>query len=151
VLDSWDDDELLAALKEAMRAYQAVSPEFLEVGRGAYTCYRIDEELAQLTFDSARDATVSLRSEPASVRALTFTAASAEVTIELEIVEEALIGQIVPMQHGTVEIQALTEATAATPVDDLGVFRICPVPVGPFRLSYRTASGAAVLTGWIAF
>jgi len=151
VLDSWDDEELLAALKKAMRAYRAVSPGFLEAGRGAYAWYRIGEELAQLTFDSARDVTVSLRSEPASVRALTFTAASAELTIELEIVEEALIGQVVPMQHGTVEIRALTEAIAATPVDDLGVFRICPVPVGPFRLSYRATSGAAVLTGWITF
>jgi hypothetical protein len=36
VLDSWDDDQLLAALGDAVRARQAVPDAFVEMGKGAY-------------------------------------------------------------------------------------------------------------------
>jgi hypothetical protein len=76
VPESWaDDDQLFAALKEAVRAARAVPPEFVEAGKSAYAWRNIDAELASLTYDSTRDLVPSVRAETASIRALTFTPA----------------------------------------------------------------------------
>ena len=99
-----DDDDLVAALQEAFRAEQEVPREFIEVGQAAYTWRSIDAELAALTFDSATElaaAAAPVRSAEASPRFLTFS--SAELTIELEIGPDGIIGQIVPPQPGRAE------------------------------------------------
>jgi hypothetical protein len=149
VAESWDDEQLLAALKEALRAGRAVPPEFAEAGKSAYVWRNIDAELASLTYDSVRDTecTPGLRSETASVRALTFT--SAHVIIELEVSEESLLGHLIPAREGTVEIQTRDGAAATVPVDRLGWFPIDPIPASPFRLQYHATGGIDVQTGWI--
>ena len=43
----WDNDDLLAALREALRAREAVPPEFVEAARNAFAWHNIDSELAQ--------------------------------------------------------------------------------------------------------
>jgi hypothetical protein len=152
VRDGWDDEELLTALREAMRAREAVPAEFIEMGKNAYAWHNIDAELAQLTYDSDRDADLmaSLRSETASIRALTFT--SAHLSIEVEVTDESLVGQVVPVvpeREGTIEVQAKAGATTTTSVDEIGCFAVSPKPVSPFRLRYRAADGTDVVTGWI--
>jgi len=96
VLDGWDHEQLLAALGEAIRARQAVPDSFIDMGKGAYAWHNIDAELAQLTYDSSREPVAGLRSETASIRALTFT--SAHLTLELEITGGSLLGQIIPLE-----------------------------------------------------
>ena len=151
MLESWDDEQLLAALRESMRARQAVPDEFVEMGKSAYTWHSIDAELAQLTYDSGReqdrDVAASVRSETASIRALTFT--SAHFSLELEVTESSLLGQIIPPLAGTVETQTRAGATTTTPVDEIGCFAVDPIPPSPFRLRCRITDGADVLTGWI--
>jgi hypothetical protein len=143
-----DDDELLAALGEAIRAREEVPEWFVETGKNAYAWHNIDAELAQLTYDSSRDqdAAAAVRSEAASIRALTFT--SARLSIELEVTEGSLVGQIIPPRAGTVEVHT-TAGVASTPVDEIGSFVVDPIPASPFRLRCRTQDGADVLTGWI--
>jgi hypothetical protein len=147
VLDSWDDEQLLAALGEAIRARQAVPDSFIDMGKGAYAWHNIDAELAQLTYDSEREPVAGLRSETASIRALTFT--SAHLSLELEVTGGSVLGQIIPLRSGTLEIQTRAGATTTTPIDEIGCFAIDPIPDGPFRLRCRTADGTDVLTGWI--
>jgi hypothetical protein len=147
VLDGWDDEQLLAALGEAMRARQAVPESFVDLGKSAYAWHNIDAELAQLTYDSSREPAAGLRSETASIRALTFT--SAHLSLELEVTEGSLLGQVIPQQAGTLETQTRAGTTISTPVDEIGCFAVEPIPASPFRLRYRTADGADVLTGWI--
>jgi len=147
VLDDWDDERLLAALGEAMRARQAVPESFVDLGKSAYAWHNIDAELAQLTYDSSREPAVGLRSETASIRALTFT--SAHISLELEVTEGSLLGQIIPPRAGTLETQTRSGATTSTPVDEIGCFAVEPIPASPFRLRCRTADGTDVLTGWI--
>ena len=146
--DGWDDEELLGALDEAMRARQAVPEWFVETGRNAYAWHNIDAELAQLTYDSSRDHDVvaAVRSEAASIRALTFT--SSRLSIELEVAESSLLGQIVPPRAGTLEIHT-TAGVTSSPVDEIGCFAVDPTPTTPFRIRCRTEDGADVLTGWI--
>jgi hypothetical protein len=149
VRDGWDEEQLLDALREAMRARQAVPARFVEVAKGAYAWHNIDAELAQLTYDSSRehDWVAGIRSESASIRALTFT--SPHLSIELEVTDDALIGQIIPAQEGTIEAQAQAYTTPAIPIDQIGCFAIDPIPASPFRLHVHTDQGTDVVTGWI--
>ena len=148
--DGWDDEELLAALGEALRARQAVPGWFVETGKNAYAWHNIDAELAQLTYDSDsdadRDLAAAVRSETASIRALTFT--STRLSIELEVAESSLIGQIIPPRAGTLEVHT-TAGVTSSPVDEIGSFVVDPIPSSPFRLRCRTEDGTDVLTGWI--
>jgi len=149
--DGWDDDEqFLVALGEAMKARQAVPEWFVETGKNAYAWHNIDAELALLTYDSDSDAdrglAAAVRSETASIRALTFT--STRLSIELEVAESSLIGQIIPPRAGTLEVHT-TAGVTSSPVDEIGSFVVDPIPSSPFRLRCRTEDGADVLTGWI--
>jgi hypothetical protein len=146
--DSWDDEQFLAALGEALRAREAVPEWFVETGKNAYAWHNIDAELAQLTYDSSRDQDVvaAVRSETASIRALTFT--STRLSIELEVAESSLLGQIIPARAGTLEVHT-TAGVTNSPVDEIGCFVVDPIPSSPFRLRCRTEDGTDVLTGWI--
>jgi len=147
--DIWDDEQLLAALREALEADEAVPPEFIELGKNAYAWHNIDAELAQLTYDSIDEpqAALSMRAEAASIRALTFT--SAHLTIELEVSEDSVLGQVIPGQSGTIDIEGREGTTATIEADQVGCFLIRPVPDSPFRLRFRTADGSDILTGSI--
>ena len=147
--NDWDDERLLVALGEAIRARQAVPSWFVETGKNAFAWHNIDAELAQLTYDSHDDRreVAVVRSETASVRALTFT--SAHLSLELEVAENSLLGQIIPPRAGTLEIHTKAGAITTTEVDEIGCFAVDPIPDSPFRLRCRTAGGTDVLTGWI--
>jgi hypothetical protein len=145
----YDDEELLAALRHALAKRQAVPPEFVEAAKNAFAWHNIDAELAELTYDSSRDAETapSTRAETASIRALTFT--SAHLTIELEVTHDSLLGQIVPAQPGTIKVQLRDGAETTVPADGIGRFTIRPMPAGTFRLHCKTSADADALTGWI--
>jgi hypothetical protein len=145
----WDDDELLAALRQALHSRRAVPPEFVEAGKNAFAWHNVDAELAQLTYDSSYllESAASTRTEAASIRALTFT--SARLTIELEVTEDAVLGQVVPAQVASIEVQPRTGEQMELASDEIGCFSLDPIPDGPFRLHCRTTGGIDVLTGWI--
>jgi hypothetical protein len=146
---SLDDDELLAALRRAMLEREDVPAEFVEAGKNAFAWHDIDAELARLTYDSVRDSepALSMRSESASIRALTFT--SAHLSIELEVGADSLVGQVVPTQAATIKVQRRVGTELFVPADEIGCFSIRPVPAGEFRLHCRTAQGVDAQTGWI--
>jgi hypothetical protein len=149
VRDDWDDERLLVALGEAIKARQAVPSWFVETGKNAFAWHNVDAELAQLTYDSnedRREAAVT-RSETASIRALTFT--SAHLSVELEVTENSLLGQIIPPRAGELEIHTRAGEISTTEVDEIGCFAVDPIPDSPFRLRCRTADGTDVLTGWV--
>ena len=135
-----------------MDAERDVPRQVIEAGKAAWAWRTIDAELAALTYDSAAEPdllTAGTRAEPASLRALTFS--RDEMTIELEVTEDALVGQITPAQGGeTVVVRAGAAEAASATTDELGFFTIRPVPGQPFRLLIRTATGVAVLTGWVS-
>ena len=145
----YDDEELLVVLRQALAERQAVPPEFVAAAKNAFAWHNIDAELAELTYDSSRDAETapSTRAETASIRALTFT--SAHLTIELEVTHDSLLGQIVPAQPGTIKVQLRDGAETTVPADGIGRFTIRPMPAGTFRLHCKTDADADALTGWI--
>ena len=120
--DRWDDEQLLSALRQAIDARRAVPPGFVQAAKDAFTWHNIDAELASLTYDSVRGEDALTRGEDASIRALTFS--STRLTIELEVTAESLLGQVIPIQVTTIEIQ--TQAGASSPIvsDEIGCFSI---------------------------
>src|SRR6266853_1597831 len=100
-----------------MKARQAVPSWFIETGKNAYAWHNIDAELAQLTYDSNEDRreAAAVRSETAWIRALTFT--SLHLTVELEVTENSLLGQIIPPRAGTLEIHTRAGEITTTEVD----------------------------------
>jgi hypothetical protein len=147
----WEnDDELLAALGEALRS-ERVPGEFVAMGKAAFAWHGIDAELATLTYNSgfegAEREVAGVRSEQAKLRYLTFT--SEKLTIEVEVTDEALLGQLVPPGPGRVEVRAGSGTAVMAVVDQAGGFIIRPVPRGSFRLGCQAANGANVLTDWL--
>jgi hypothetical protein len=147
--DGWDDDELLAALRDALEARREVPPEFTQAGKNAFAWYDIDAELAQLTYDSrrGRDLAAVTRTDAASIRALTFT--SARLKIELEVTGDSVLGQVIPPQVAEIELETRADTATTMASDEIGCFSIRPVPGGPFRLHCR-GKGVDVLTSWIS-
>ena len=147
--NDWDDDRLLRALGQALKARQDVPSWFIETGRNAFAWHNIEAELAQLTYDSKQDRLQAavMRSETASIRALTFT--SAHLSLELEVTENSLLGQIIPPRAGALEIHTRAGEISTTEVDEIGCFAVDPIPDSPFRLRCHSADGTDVLTGWI--
>ena len=145
----YDDEDLLVVLRQALAERQAVPPEFVAAAKNAFAWHNIDAELAELTYDSSRDAepAPATRAETASIRALTFT--SAHLTIELEVTHDSLLGQIVPAQPGSIKVQLRDGAESTVPADGIGRFTIRPMPAGTFRLHCKTSADADALTGWI--
>ncbi len=144
-----DDDALLAALDDALRAARDVPPSFLDAAGAAYAWRAVDAELAALSFDShtAGRVVATARSEQAPLRALTFV--SARLRLHLEVLRDALHGQVVPPQGGEVELCPATGPFRVAEVDEVGWFVLRPLPVGTFRLRCRTHDGTTVLTDWI--
>lgn len=136
------DAEIVAALAEARRAAAEVPERIREIGRSAFAWRTVDAELAALSPDTP----VGTRAEPAAVRALTF--AARDLTIEVEVTDDALHGQVVPPRPGEIELRDRTGVVAVAQVDELGWFVLGPVPRGMFRLHLR-AGDAVVVTEWI--
>jgi hypothetical protein len=141
-----DDDELLAFLDEALRTEGEVPPDFVAAGKAAFTWRSIDAELAALVYDSEREPALT-RTQTADLRALTF--ASAHVTIELELTDSGLLGQVVPTAPARIDVQTAAGVTASVTADELGCFTIRDVPQEPFRLRVRVDETIDVLTTWI--
>ena len=147
--EAWGDEALLEMLREALRSRAAVPAEFVAAGKSAFAWHSIDSELASLTYDSthAPDLLARTRSEAASIRGLTFT--SPRLTIELEVTADSILGQVIPPQVATIEVQTQGGVHAVHSSDEVGCFAISPMPPAPFRLRCRNGAGTDVLTSWI--
>lgn len=149
-----DDGRLVAELGAAVRDGQ-VPASFLRAGKAAFRWRTADAELAAIQRDSwlSHAEPTGLRSAPpatggrAEPRTLSFAARG--LSLEVEIHPDAVRGQVVPAQPGTVRVRDEGGPGTTSPVDEVGWFVIEPAPAGPFRLHVITAAGAAVITEWI--
>lgn len=138
------DDELLELVGRALRAADPVPDTVMNGARAAWTWRTIDEELAELVFDSAAELT-GVRSED-TARQLTFRAPGME--IEVMVVDEAsrrIVGQLVPPGAFTIQLLAGDQEHTAT-TDRLGRFSFDAVSPGPVRLAVVDTDGTHVVT-----
>ena len=153
-------EALLGELGGLLSRVDPVPPELLDQVRRAFCWRTIDVELAELSFDSLVDADSALgvRGADAALepRMLGFGAVvdGADLAIEVEVDRSTghgvLVGQLWPAGASSVDVQSGDGQAITVPVDDLGRFRVDPVPPGPVRL--RVQQGRhAVQTTWVSY
>jgi hypothetical protein len=142
---SVSDDDLLELVGRALRAADPVPDRVIEGARAAWTWRTIDEELAELVFDSAAELT-GVRSED-TARQLTFRAPGME--IEVMVVDEVsrrIVGQLIPPGTFTVRLLSSDERVQEETADRLGRFAFDAVAPGPVRLAVVDPDGTHVVT-----
>ncbi|MEU6915061.1 hypothetical protein ACFY78_12955 [Streptomyces olindensis] len=146
----WGDEEFDAGLleeelRQAAAVLDPVPAELQQIAVDAYALHDLDARVAELTFDSLVDA-LPVRGVTDVPRMLTFRAG--EVTVDVEVTEDGLMGQVLPPQPARVEVLGGPRPGAALTADDLGRFT-GDVPLsGPFALRLRTG-GDVVVTEWL--
>lgn len=156
-MGEWDemgDDELMAALGEAVAESGDVSDRRREAARAAFTWRTVDAELAELLHDSALEDAAAVRSSTApdvEVRTLSFRAGA--TTLEVEVDGEEVLGEVVGSgasfgSDATVTLQrpGLDDVVAAA--DATGFVRFTGVGGGPVRFVVD-AGGGRMTTPWV--
>jgi hypothetical protein len=159
------DDELLAELRALFAELDPPDPVLVEQARMAFSWRTIDADLAELAYDSLADrevlAAVRDSGLPGGPRLLGFDTELAgeddglavEVEVSVERGGPVLVGQLMPPTPATVTVHrfaAAPRSATVVPADDLGRFRIDPVPPGPVRLRIETAD-RVIETAWISY
>jgi hypothetical protein len=142
-----NDDELLELIGRALRVADPVPEHVLEAARAASTWRTIDQELAELVFDSATEL-AGVRGEE-TARQLTFRAPGVEIEVMLaDETSRRIVGQLVPPQMATVQLTG-GDRVEEQATDRLGRFTFDGVPPGPVRLSVLADGERVVSTEWV--
>ena len=137
------DDDLLDELRAVVNTTDPVPDRLVDSAKAAFSWRTIDEELAQLQFDSLADSEVLVRSADTAVH-LAF--ATSKAGINVEIGDDALTGQVVPPAIA-VRILMQSGEQIEVPCDELGQFTIARPTSGPIRLIAVFDDGD-VMTEW---
>ncbi|KRD02802.1 hypothetical protein [Streptomyces sp. Root264] len=143
--EEFDHDRMEEELRDAAAALDPVPAELRRAAVEAYALHDLDARIAELTFDSLVDA-VPVRGAVDVPRMLTFH--SDGLTVDVEVTEDGLLGQLLPPQPASIEVLHGPRAGAALTADDLGRFASATPPAGPFALRLRTG-GDVVVTEWL--
>lgn len=151
--ESMTDDELMAALGEAVAESTSVSERRREAARSAFTWRTVDDELADLLHDSALDAGAAVRSSAGTPRALTFGRSG--LTLEVEVAGEQVLGEVVPEgaaadgnDPARVTLQRPDADDVVIECDAAGFFRFSGVGSGPARFVVERG-GWSLTTPWV--
>ncbi|MFJ3230717.1 hypothetical protein [Streptomyces sp. NPDC086787] len=139
----------IAVLEEELRQAAAildpVPADLRQLAIEAYALHDLDARIAELTFDSLVDA-IPVRGATAAPRMLTFRAG--DLTVDVEVTGEGLMGQLLPPQPARIEILAGPRPTDQVPADPMGRF-VSEAPLtGPFALRLRMG-GDVIVTEWL--
>ncbi|MGF0175438.1 hypothetical protein ACQF36_34685 [Streptomyces sp. Marseille-Q5077] len=143
--DGFDIELLEEELRQAAAILDPVPAQLRQLAVEAFALHDLDARIAELTFDSVVDA-IPVRGATDVPRMLTFR--SGDVTVDVEVTAQGLMGQVLPPQQARIEV--LGGPQTATPVvaDDMGRFTSEAPPNGPFALRLRTGA-EVVVTEWL--
>ncbi|MFD7689262.1 hypothetical protein [Streptomyces sp. NPDC059781] len=145
VNEDFDSGLLEEELRQAAAVLDPLPPALLQIAVDAYALHDLDARVAELTFDSLVDA-IPVRGATDVPRMLTFTAG--EVTLDVEVTAEGLMGQVLPPRPARVEVLGGPQPGAPLTADDLGRFTTATPPSGPFALRLHTDDDV-VVTEWL--
>lgn len=141
-----DDDELMIVLREALGPDEQVSPRTTEAAESAFRWLRVEDELAELVFDS--DDAGELAGVRGSVqRQLTYR--FDDLLIDCEVGHEALLGQLIPATQARIELWSADGRRRVLDLDAEGRFAAEPAPAGPVSIRC-TRAGHSVVTPWLS-
>ena len=142
------NEELLAAVGDALRSAGAVPRSVTVVGQAAWSWRTIDAELASLVFDSYLEDAAAVRGEEGSGARLLIFEGGDGTSVEFEVGENSLVGQLLPAVSGRVSLLHPDGAKIETQTDQVGGF-VLPLPNGPFRLLCQTEE-TTFTTEWLS-
>lgn len=143
--EEFDHDRLEEELRQAAAILDPVPAELRRAAIEAYALHDLDARIAELTFDSLVDA-IPVRGAVDVPRMLTFHTGG--LTVDVEVTDEGLLGQLLPPQSASIEVLHGPRAGTALTADDLGRFACDAPPSGPFALRLRTGA-EVVVTEWL--
>ncbi|MEU1055291.1 hypothetical protein ABZ397_22440 [Streptomyces sp. NPDC005876] len=143
--EGFEESLLEEELRGAAAILDPVPAELSRLAVEAFALHDLDARLAELAFDSLVDA-IPVRGETDPPRMLTFHAG--EVSLDVEVSAQGLIGQVMPPQPARIEVLSGPQSAHALAADDLGRFTADVPPAGPFALRLRTG-GEVVVTEWL--
>jgi hypothetical protein len=140
-------DELLFELvAETFEVAEPIPPGALEAAYSAFAARNLDEELAELVFDSSSEQELStVRGAEAETRLLSFSNEWLSLDVELLADQRTVVGQFSPAPPGAVQVEFAEAEPVVVPLDDLGSFRTV-VDGGPMR--FRVPG--RLVTPWIS-
>lgn len=140
------DVELLEEeLRRASAILDPLPAQLRQIAVEAFALHDLDARIAELTFDSVVDA-IPVRGATDVPRMLTFRAG--EVTVDVEVTAQGLMGQVLPPQQARIEVLGGPRTAVPVVADDMGRFTSDAPPNGPFALRLRTG-GEVVVTEWL--
>ena len=146
----WSADESFLAELRATGPYDQVPDDMMAAARAAFVWRTLDDDLAQLTYDSVSDDhhLAGVRGTE-SARVLTFE--SPALTLEVEASAAGpvrrLLGRLVPAQRGEVEVRH-PGGSITVEADERGWFSADDVAPGPVSLRCH-GTGPTVTTDWV--
>jgi hypothetical protein len=147
-MNKWNDEnELMAALAEAVADEDAVTDRARTAALAAFTWRTVDEELMELLHDSALTAGAAVRSTSAA-RDLVFEVEGA--SIDVEFADGVLTGQVSPAENAVLKLQRPEGEEVVLATDSAGFFRLEGVEAGTVRFVLEFSDVRAV-TPWVRF
>lgn len=140
----------MADIRQALAEVAAVPAAAVDAARAAYQLRDLDNELELLTmlYDSSIEYGAGTRSA-AFVTARYMTFQGKDISLEVEISADHILGQVVPPQHATVSILTRTQSSTPHRTDALGGFTLGKPAAGPIRITCQTSTGT-LQTDWIS-
>ncbi|MGW7543498.1 hypothetical protein ACWGKQ_20660 [Streptomyces sp. NPDC054770] len=141
----FDADLLEEELRGAAAVLDPLPAGLLQLAMDAYLLHDLEARVAELTFDSLTDA-IPVRGAEDPPRMLTFQAG--ELTVDVEVTDDGLLGQLLPPQPAGIEVLGGPAVARPLTVDGMGRFASDTAPTGPFALRLRTG-GDVIVTEWL--
>lgn len=140
----WTDDDLMAALADAVGSVPPVPEHRRTAASGALAWRSVDAELMQLTHDSLlEESLVRSSGEP---RVLSFTGSS--YSLEVEVDDGQVMGQLLPAVPASVTVSSASGEMLAAEADDNGFFTVGGLEGGTVRFSVALG-GSVCTTEWV--
>ena len=142
-----NDDELLIVLGEVLAEDERVSSRSTEAAESAFRWLRVDDELAELVFDSADAPMLAGVRGAAPLRQLTYR--FDDLLIDCEVSHDTLLGQLIPVLPARVELWSVDGARRPLDLDEDGRFVAKPPPGGPVSIRCSRAGHKDIVTPWL--
>ena len=134
-LPGWTDDELLDELGAALREAPA-DDSIVRAAQASFTWRTVDADLELLYLDAGAEladvALVRGGAGPGAPRTMAFH--GERLSVEIEIDEAGIVGQLSPPQPGHVTLVTAEGPQATVEADEVGCFTFPPPPSGSLRL-----------------
>jgi hypothetical protein len=143
-----NDDDLMRELADAVSETRAVPGTARDAASAAFSWRTVDTELMALSYDSVlhEDALVR-RADGSAVRTASFQGDG--LTLEVEIDDGNLLGQLVPGQACRVTLERVDGSTLTTETDDTGFFSMPDLTLGhPVRFTLNVDDSPKT-TDWL--